>query len=92
MKSSHRAFTRTYAKSSRGVFCKFTMINFPFSPTVFGMSAAGVTVSELPIAKQTSAKSPSLKDRFNSYYGKFYPKLMIESYSFPPQFSHFLEV
>ena len=48
-------------------------------PTNYGTSAAGVTVRELPIAKHKSAFYPYSNDRFISYYGRFYPKLMIES-------------
>jgi hypothetical protein len=62
------------------------MINFPFLETSFGMCAAGVTVSELPIAKQRSACSASSNDLLSSYSGKFYPKLMIESSRTPLHF------
>ena len=55
MKSSHMALTLTNAYLSKGVFCKFTMISLPASPTDLGISAAGVTVKELPIVRQTSA-------------------------------------
>jgi hypothetical protein len=58
MKSSHIAYTLTFAKSSSGVFCKFTIIKFPLAPTFLGIYAAGFTVKELPIAKQTSAFLP----------------------------------
>lgn len=67
MKSSHIAFTLTKAYLSRGVVCKLTMMSFPFLPTIFGISAAGVTVSELPIAKQMSAFYPSSNDFVSSY-------------------------
>lgn len=55
MKSSQRAFTLKKAYLSKGVFCKLTIINFPICPTNLGISAAGVTVRELPIARQISA-------------------------------------
>lgn len=92
MKSSHNAFTRINAYLSKGVFCKLTIINFCFFPTIYGTSAAGVTVSELPIAKHKSAAYPSSNDLLISYSGKFSPKFIIESWSVPPHFSHFLEV
>lgn len=63
MKSSHIAFTLKKAYLSNGVFCKFTIISFPTWPTVFGISAAGVTVKELPIVKHTSAFYAYSNDR-----------------------------
>jgi hypothetical protein len=55
--SSQRPLILMYAYLSSGVACRLIMINFPFLDTCFGMSAAGVTVSELPIAKHKSAFS-----------------------------------
>jgi len=90
--SSHKPFIFIKAYLSKGVDCKFTIISFPFFPTCFGTSAAGVTVNELPIAKHKSAFYASSNERLISYYGRFYPKFMIESYRVPLHFSHFLEV
>jgi hypothetical protein len=74
------------------VACKLTIINLPLFDTSFGMCAAGVTVSELPIARHRSAFAASSNDLLSSYSGRFYPKLIIESSSTPLHFSHFLEV
>ena len=77
--SSQRPLILKYATLSKGVVCKLTMISFPFLPTSRGTSAAGVTVKELPNAKQRSDLAASSNERLISYSGRFYPKLMIES-------------
>lgn len=55
MTSSHKPLIFINAYLSKGVACKFTMISFPFLLTYLGIFAAGVTVKELPIARQRSA-------------------------------------
>lgn len=79
MTSSQSPLILMKANLSKGVDCKLIMINLPFLLTSLGISAAGVTVRELPIARQTSAFAASSKDLCSSYSGKFYPKLIIES-------------
>ena len=52
---SHSALIFRAAIESNGVFYKLTIISFfPFSATYWGISAAGVTLKDEPIAIQTS--------------------------------------
>lgn len=50
-----------------------------------GISAAGVTVNELPKTKQTSANSECKKPSSRGFSGKFSLKLIILSWSSPLQ-------
>lgn len=75
------------AMESKGVFCKLTMTSLPLLlvATYAGMSAAGVTVRLLPIAKQRSLLFDSLSPLVKILESKFSPKLIMESLSFPRQ-------
>lgn len=65
---------------------KFIITSFYlFSPTVLGISAAGVTVNELPKAMHKSAYYEFWNPSCNSLSGKFSPKFIIESYNCPLQ-------
>jgi hypothetical protein len=80
---------------SKGVFYKLTITKFFFLfPTKAGISAAGVTLNEDPIAKHKSAFSAYSNPSLISLSGKFSPKLMILSIKSPLHFgsSHFLPV
>lgn len=62
-----------------------------FSPTKAGISAAGVTLRELPKTKHKSAFLLFSNPLFNSFSGKFSPKFIILSCKSYPQI-HFLVV
>ena len=83
---SHIACMHKNAIESKGVFYKLTITNFFFFPaTIAGISAAGVTLKELPNDRHTSAFFEFKNPSFISFSGKFSPKFIIESYNFPPQ-------
>ena len=74
---------------------RFTMTSFPpLSDTVFGTSAAGVTLKLDTIASHKSTHSAWLNALFNSSSESHSPKLIIVSWRIPPHsgLSHFLSV
>lgn len=91
--SSHMPFT-LIEMLSKGVSYKFTTTSYFFSPTILGISAAGVTVRLLPKTKHISDYQECVKPFSISFSGKFSPKLIIESFNSPLHFqlSHFLPV
>ena len=78
---SQNALIKKFAFLSKGVFCKlktiiladiyFTIIKFPFLETIFGISAAGVTVRELPREMHKSAFFAFLNPSAIVFSGKF---------------------
>jgi len=71
------------ATLSRGVDYKFTITSLDVYPVIRAISAAGVTVNELPNAIHKSDYSPHLNPLFISFSGKFSPKFIILSCSLP---------
>ena len=57
-----------------------------------GTLTAGLTVNDEPIQTHKSEAAASLYDFTNYYFFICYPKYMIESWSSPPQFSHYPSV
>jgi hypothetical protein len=56
-----------------------------FSATI-GTLPEGLTVKEEPIHNNKSQVAACCKALTRSYFGNFYPKYIIESNKFPPQF------
>jgi len=78
---SHMALIRSAATLSNGVCYKFTITNFCFlCATSNGISAAGVTRSEDPMAMHTSAISEFRNPSDISFSGRFSPKFIMLSY------------
>lgn len=76
---------------SKPVYWMFMITSFPWSLYLSGrrgMFELGRTVNEEPRVKHKSALAPYSYPLVSSYLGSFYPKYMIESCNYPPQFSH----